>query len=96
MEETALELGQLLCEEKLEGVPLLILANKQDLISAMSAEEISEGFDLTSIRDRTWNYTTLLCQNWRRATDGMEWLVGMVNTTAKATVNTVENNTHRP
>jgi len=96
MEETALELGQLLCEEKLEGVPLLILANKQDLISAMSAEEISEGFDLTSIRDRTWNIQPCSAKTGDGLQDGMEWLVGMVDTTAKATVNTVENNPHRP
>ena len=32
-EETGQELQELLCEEKLIGVPLLIFANKQDLVS---------------------------------------------------------------
>ena len=49
MEETGVELGQLLSEEKLESAPLLVLANKQDLISASSAADISNGPNLPSI-----------------------------------------------
>ena len=41
MEETGIELQQLLDEEKLGHVPLLILANKQDLINALSPAEIT-------------------------------------------------------
>ena len=40
MDETGVELQQLLDEEKLSSVPLLVLANKQDLINAMSADEV--------------------------------------------------------
>ena len=40
MEETGLELDQLLNEEKLDGVPLLVFANKQDFLNAISADEI--------------------------------------------------------
>lgn len=79
MEETAFELGQLLCEEKLEGVPLLVFANKQDLINALSAEEISEGFNLISIRDRAWNIQPCSAKTGDGLLDGMEWLVGKVD-----------------
>ena len=48
------ELSELLEEEKLMGVPVLIFANKQDLMHAASAAEISDGLDLHSIRDRQW------------------------------------------
>ena len=41
MEETGIELSALLDEEKLAGVPLLILANKQDLAIAVSPDEVS-------------------------------------------------------
>jgi len=34
-EETGQELQELLCEEKLIGVPLLIFANKQDLVELL-------------------------------------------------------------
>merc|ERR1711871_1797074 len=55
MEETGVELGQLLEEEKLAEVPVLIFANKQDLMNALSAEEISEGLSLSSLpRTRNW------------------------------------------
>lgn len=47
MEETGVELKQLLEEEKLQNVPLLIFANKQDLLSAMTPAEVIEQF-LTS------------------------------------------------
>eukprot|EP01038_Epipyxis_sp_PR26KG_P011653 gene11653-15605_t len=54
MEETGIELQQLMEEEKLAGVPLLIFANKQDLLSALNSLEITNGLNLHSIRERTW------------------------------------------
>lgn len=41
-------------EEKLSGVPVLIFANKQDLLTAAPASEIAEGLNLHTIRDRVW------------------------------------------
>jgi ADP-ribosylation factor-like protein 5B len=41
--------------QDLRGVSLLILANKQDLEGAMSAAEISEYLNLTSIKDHGWH-----------------------------------------
>eukprot|EP00960_Hanusia_phi_P030492 748651-Hanusia_phi.AAC.3 len=40
MDETGVELNQLLDEEKLAGVPLLLFANKQDLMNAMGPDEV--------------------------------------------------------
>ncbi|MGH0189408.1 UNVERIFIED_CONTAM: hypothetical protein FKN15_035491 [Acipenser sinensis] len=48
------EMAELLEEEKLAGVPLLIFANKQDLLTAAPASEITEGLNLHVIRDRAW------------------------------------------
>uniref|UniRef100_A0A7N4Q0P1 ADP-ribosylation factor-like protein 3 n=1 Tax=Sarcophilus harrisii TaxID=9305 RepID=A0A7N4Q0P1_SARHA len=53
-EETGQELAELLDEEKLSGVPVLIFANKQDLLTAAPASEIAEGLNLHTIRDRMW------------------------------------------
>uniref|UniRef100_A0A8V0Z193 ADP-ribosylation factor-like protein 3 n=1 Tax=Gallus gallus TaxID=9031 RepID=A0A8V0Z193_CHICK len=53
-EETGQELAELLDEEKLGGVPVLIFANKQDLLTAAPASEIAEGLNLHTIRDRVW------------------------------------------
>lgn len=53
-EETSVELNELLSEEKLYAVPLLIYANKQDLINAVTASDLAEQLHLVAIRDRTW------------------------------------------
>ena len=54
MEECADELQALLEEDKLVGVPLLIFANKQDLLSSLPADEIEEMLNLSLISDRAW------------------------------------------
>jgi len=36
------------------AVPVLVFANKQDLVNAASASDIAEGLNLHSIRDRQW------------------------------------------
>merc|ERR1712176_637452 len=41
LEESGQELKELLAEDKLGGIPLLIFANKQDLLQAVPADEIS-------------------------------------------------------
>ena len=41
MEESGVELQQLLDEERLSHVPLMVMANKQDLLNALSQDEIS-------------------------------------------------------
>ena len=54
VEETGVELGLLLEEEKLAGIPLMVFANKQDLLNALPAKEISEALNLHLVRDRPW------------------------------------------
>lgn len=51
---TVQELAELLEEEKLSCVPVLIFANKQDLLTAAPASEIAEGLNLHTIRDHVW------------------------------------------
>lgn len=50
LEETGQELSQLLEEEKLQGRPLLVLANKQDLVNALPPSDIADCLNLFSIR----------------------------------------------
>lgn len=45
---------ELLDEDKLINVPLLIFANKQDLMNAAPPSEIAEGLQLHTVRDRQW------------------------------------------
>ncbi|CAK0824006.1 unnamed protein product, partial [Prorocentrum cordatum] len=50
LEESGSELRELLAEDKLASIPLLIFANKQDLIQAVPADEIQESLQLGDIQ----------------------------------------------
>ena len=45
---------ELLCEEKLVGVPILVYANKQDLIGSATSAQIAEGLNLHTIKVLWW------------------------------------------
>ncbi|XP_046543375.1 ADP-ribosylation factor-like protein 3 [Haliotis rubra] len=77
-EETSEELKELLEEEKLSGVPLVVFANKQDLLTAASPSEISQGIGLQSIRDRKWQIQACSAVTGEGVKDGMEWVMKMV------------------
>jgi len=79
IEETGIELGQLLEEEKLADVPVLIFSNKQDLMNAMSPEEVADGLNLTSLpRERIYHVQGCSAKTGEGLQDGMEWLVSMI------------------
>ena len=79
MEETGVELGQLLEEEKLAAIPCLVFANKQDLMNALPPDEIAEGLNLAEIRDRPWHIQSASAKTGEGLQDGMEWLVEQIN-----------------
>lgn len=54
LQETGYELNELLSDEKLSRVPVLVYANKQDLLHAASAAEIAHSLNLHLIKDRPW------------------------------------------
>ena len=75
LEETGEELAELLEEEKLQGVPVLVMANKQDLVHALPADAIAEGLNLYKIRDRTWTIQPCSAVTGEGIQEGLEWLV---------------------
>ncbi len=79
VEETGEELSQLLEEDQMNGVPLLVLANKQDLVNALSAKDVAEGLNLFSIRDRPWQIQPCSAKTGEGLKDGMEWLIKQIN-----------------
>ena len=54
MTEAADELRIILQNEHLNNVPLLILANKQDLETAMNIRQVTEKLQMDQIQDREW------------------------------------------
>eukprot|EP01006_Ploeotia_vitrea_P064129 TRINITY_DN87035_c0_g1_i1.p1 TRINITY_DN87035_c0_g1~~TRINITY_DN87035_c0_g1_i1.p1 ORF type:complete len:181 (+),score=10.18 TRINITY_DN87035_c0_g1_i1:90-632(+) len=79
MEETGVELQQLMDEERLGGVPLLLLANKQDLLNALSPSEITTELSLNEMRDRTWQILPCSAKTGEGLQEAMEWVVEQVN-----------------
>ena len=73
--ESSQELQNLLEDDKLAGVPTLIFANKQDLLQALPADEISDTMNLHLIRDRPWSIMASSAKTGEGLQEGMEWLV---------------------
>jgi ADP-ribosylation factor-like protein 3 len=77
-EEAGLELNELLEESKLANVPVLIFANKQDLINAQSAAELSDALGLQNIRDRVWQIQGCSAKTGEGLQDGISWVINNV------------------
>ncbi len=75
MKETGDELNQLLNEERLEGVPLLVFANKQDLLNALSANEIRDSLELNNIQQRKWTIQSCSSKSGEGLEVGFQWVM---------------------
>lgn len=78
MYETGLELAVLLSDGRTKGVPILIMANKQDLATAMSPAEIAVELELDLIRDRNWHIQGCSAverdESKNGIADGLNWM----------------------
>uniref|UniRef100_A0A3B5PZI9 ADP-ribosylation factor-like protein 14 n=1 Tax=Xiphophorus maculatus TaxID=8083 RepID=A0A3B5PZI9_XIPMA len=54
MPEAQKALKSILSDERLRGVPLMVLANKKDLPNSMTIREVSNKLNLNSFTDRVW------------------------------------------
>lgn len=79
LEETGIELEQLIAEEKLSCVPMIVFANKQDLLNSLPVDEISEAMGLTSIKDRAWSIQPCSAKKGFGLQEGMEWVIEQVS-----------------
>lgn len=75
LEETSLELTQILADPKMANVPVLIFANKQDLASALPADEVTVALDLHQIRDHPWQIQGCSALTGQGLDEGLKWLV---------------------
>ena len=75
MAELKDNLLELLSEEELASVPLLVLANKQDLDLALGADEVMEHLELSNITDRTWNIQACSAIKGDGLQEGCNWLI---------------------
>merc|ERR1712154_205605 len=81
LEESGQELKELLAEDKLASIPLLVFANKQDLLQAMSADEIAEMLDLAaSVVGRTLTIQACSAKTGEGLHEGMAWMIQCCST----------------
>ena len=72
------EVSRLLASEDLAGAPLLVLANKQDLADAMSAQELSDALGLNLVRSHPYHVQASCALTGEGLLEGMAWLAGQV------------------
>mmetsp|Transcript_230 Transcript_230/g.856 ORF Transcript_230/g.856 Transcript_230/m.856 type:complete len:178 (-) Transcript_230:84-617(-) len=78
IDEAGFELDEILGEENLATVPLLVFANKADLLQAKSADEIAEALSLFNIKDRPWQIQSCSGKTAFGLEQGLKWVVKQV------------------
>lgn len=74
MGESTDEFNELLKDEKLKSVPILVLANKQDLTSALKSSEVAELIGLVRLKDREWQIQACSALDGSGLQEAMDWL----------------------
>jgi len=72
------ELFRLVAHEDLQKASLLVLANKQDIKNSMTAAEISQSLNLTSIKDHAWHIQACCALTGEGLYQGLEWIVSNI------------------
>ncbi|CAK9318282.1 unnamed protein product [Citrullus colocynthis] len=77
-EDSKSALEKVLRHEDLQGAPLLVLANKQDLPEAVSAEELSRYLDLKKLDERVYMFEAVSGYDGMGIKESVEWLVDIM------------------
>eukprot|EP00040_Diaphanoeca_grandis_P017904 m.94113 g.94113 ORF g.94113 m.94113 type:complete len:186 (-) comp26683_c0_seq1:59-616(-) len=74
MDSAKQELHALLAKDQLQGIPVLVLGNKNDLPKALDVEQLIELLDLKSIADREVCCYSVSCKSQVNIDITLEWL----------------------
>ena len=75
------DFNYLLCHEDLKNLPVLIMANKQDLDSALSVEEIIKKIEFEKFKDKTWLALGTSIITGEGIEEGLDWMISILNKT---------------
>jgi ADP-ribosylation factor-like protein 2 len=75
LEDTKVELHNLLKQERLMGATLLIFCNKQDIEGSLTTNEIKEYLDLETISTRHWGIIGCSARTGDGLLEGVDWIV---------------------
>lgn len=78
MKEASDELARMLYEDELRDIPVLVLANKQDLGNAYSAEQVHKEFNLDSLKRETKCFGTS-AKTGQGLSEAFDWLANIIN-----------------
>mmetsp|Transcript_123253 Transcript_123253/g.213801 ORF Transcript_123253/g.213801 Transcript_123253/m.213801 type:complete len:200 (-) Transcript_123253:120-719(-) len=81
IEEASTVLAGLLAEEAIHGVPLLVLANKQDLPGALNVDEITEKLKLRKLKGLQWSVQPTCGTEGHGLHDALGWLACNMHST---------------
>mmetsp|Transcript_5297 Transcript_5297/g.8613 ORF Transcript_5297/g.8613 Transcript_5297/m.8613 type:complete len:194 (+) Transcript_5297:67-648(+) len=74
MAEAKTELWALMAEEELGNMPLLVFANKQDLATAMTVQQVSDQLGLSGLQGRQWHVQASCAHSGDGLCEGFAWL----------------------
>ena len=74
VEEVRAELERLLGEEEMLGMPVLVVANKQDLPRAMDAAELTQTLGMESFGQRAWHVQAACAVTGEGVREGLGWM----------------------
>ncbi|XP_023552464.1 ADP-ribosylation factor-related protein 1-like isoform X1 [Cucurbita pepo subsp. pepo] len=77
-EDSKSAMEKVLRHEDLQGAPLLVFANKQDLPEAVSAEELSRYLDLKKLDERVCMFEAVSGYDGMGIKESVEWLVDIM------------------
>lgn len=74
MEECKYTLNKLLIDESLQGIPLLVFLNKQDMVNALPVHSLVSQLGLNDVKDRKWFAQATSATTGEGLYEGLEWL----------------------
>jgi len=74
MGESTDEFNELLKDEKLKNVPILVMANKQDLANSLKASEVAELIGLVQLKERDWQIQACSALDGSGLQEAMDWI----------------------
>ncbi|KAI9594724.1 ADP-ribosylation factor-like protein 5B [Syncephalis fuscata] len=74
------ELHRLVAQEasSVQGACILVFANKQDLEGALTAAQVSEALDLTSLKEHPWQIQACSAIKGEGLHEGLDWIVNQL------------------
>jgi len=78
IKEAGEELTRMLNEDELKDIPVLVLANKQDLKNVLNGEQVSKEMNLESYKDRETKCFETSAITGQGLSDAFDWLSNVI------------------